>query len=288
MPGATARSRELGSTGVEVSAIGIGTNKWSKGKNDDSVFETYRTLLDAGISFIDTAEVYGFGKSERLIGDCLKRDGRPVFIASKFANLPGRSSPRHLHRALDGTLARLGLESLDLYFIHLPFFGNHDALADAMVDAVHAGKVRHVGVSNFGAEQMCRFANRLARENIPLAANEVSYSLFNRKPETNGVLKACSETGASLVAYFPLAHGRLAGPPAGKRTEVQALIAKIALAHGASASQVALNWLRARDPCVIPIPGASRAQNARQNARALDWSLTADEFDALDKAAPAP
>ena len=101
--------RPLGKTGVEVPAVGVGTNRWSYGANDVPVFETYKALLDAGGAFIDTAEVYGFGKSERLIGDCLRRGGRPAFVASKFAPFVARTSPRHLMAALDATLARLGL-----------------------------------------------------------------------------------------------------------------------------------------------------------------------------------
>jgi aryl-alcohol dehydrogenase-like predicted oxidoreductase len=157
-----------------------------------------------------------------------------------------------------------------------------------MIEAVKAGKVRHVGVSNFSAEKMRRIADRLARSSIPLAANEVHYSLLSRKAESNGVLDACRELGASLVAYFPLARGRLTRPPAqgkaGALETLQKTLTEVAEAHRASPSQVALNWLLARDPLIIPIPGASKARNAQQNIAALDWSLTADEFAAIDAA----
>ena len=156
------RTRALGKTGLQVSALGVGTNKWSKGSNDEAVFETFKTFQDGGISFFDTAEVYGFGKSERLIGDCLRRDGRPATIATKFMPFIARSSPRHLLKALDASLARLGVSTVDLYYIHFPYpFADFDALADAMIEAVKAGKVRHVGVSNFSAEKMRRIADRL-------------------------------------------------------------------------------------------------------------------------------
>jgi aryl-alcohol dehydrogenase-like predicted oxidoreductase len=145
-----------------------------------------------------------------------------------------------------------------------------------------------VGVSNFSADQMRRVADRLAKSDIPLAANEVHYSLLHRQPETNGVLDACRELDVALVAYFPLASGRLAAPPAdGKPDSAAALrrtLADVAQAHQASASQVALNWLLARDPHVIPIPGASKAAHATANLAALAWSLTDAEFAAIDAA----
>ena len=114
------RMRPLGRTGALVPALGVGTNRWRQGDNDASVLETYKALLDGGAGFLDTAEVYGFGKSERLIGDCIRQDGRPV-VASKFAPFIARTSPRHLMAALDASLARLGLEALDLYYVHFPF-----------------------------------------------------------------------------------------------------------------------------------------------------------------------
>jgi aryl-alcohol dehydrogenase-like predicted oxidoreductase len=280
-----ARLRELGKTGLKVSALGVGTNRWRAGANDAAVFEAYQAAQDGGISFFDSAELYGRGQSERLLGECVRRDGRGAVIATKFASLPLRQSPRHLLKALDGSLARLGVKTIDLYYIHFPI-GDLVALADAMIEAVKAGKVRSVGVSNFSAAQMRRVADRLARANIPLAANEVNYSLLARKPESNGVLEACRELGASLVAYFPLGRGSLAAAPdkGGRLAALQKLLGSIAQAHRASPSQVALNWLLARDPCIIPIPGSTRAASVRQNAGALGWTLSAEEFAAIDKA----
>jgi len=292
----TVPERTLGAGGAAVSALGVGTNRWRKGSNDGAVFETYQALLDGGIDFIDTAEVYGFGKSERLIGDCIRKDGRAVKVASKFAPFLARVTPRQLIGALDASLARLGLKSLDLYYIHFPFpFTPLETFAAGLVEAVKSGKARQVGVSNFGADQMRRIAEILARANIHLAANEVSYSLMNRKAETNGVLDACKELDVALVAYFPLASGRLAAPAANgdsapdRAAVLRRTLAEVGQAHQASISQVALNWLLARDPHVIPIPGASKAAHARQNAEALGWRLTDDEFAAIDAASsPAP
>ena len=284
--------RRLGKTGVEVPAIGVGTNRWSFGANDAPVFETYQALVDAGGGFIDTAEIYGFGKSERLIGDCVRKDGRPVFVASKFAPFIARTSPRHLMAALDATLSRLGIAAIDLYYVHFPFpFADLDGFADGLAEAVKSGKAKQVGVSNFNGEQMRRIAERLARSNIPLAANEVHYSLAHRNPETNGVLDACRELDVALVAYFPLASGRLtAAPDAAKPDKldpVRRALADVAQAHQATPGQAALNWLLARDEHVILIPGATKPHHAKANLAALDWRLTDEEFAVLE-AASAP
>jgi aryl-alcohol dehydrogenase-like predicted oxidoreductase len=285
----TAPLRPLGKTGAEAPAVGVGTNRWSYGANDAPVFETYQALLDGGGAFIDTAEVYGFGKSERLIGDCLRRDGRPAFVASKFAPFVARTSPRHLIAALDASLARLGISSIDLYYVHFPFpFADLGGFADGLAEAVKSGKAKYVGVSNFNADQMRRVADRLARSNIPLAANEVHYSLAHRNPETNGVLEACRELDVALVAYFPLASGRLATPPADAKPDrfdaVRRALAEVAQAHQVIQSQVALNWLLARDPRVILIPGATKAHHVKANLGALEWRLTDEEFAILDAA----
>ena len=295
VPAQTVPQRELGQGGDAVSALGVGTNRWRQGTNDGAVFETYQALLDGGVDFIDTAEVYGFGKSERLIGDCIRKDGRPVKVASKFAPFIARTMPRQLIGALDASLARLGLQSLELYYVHFPFpFTPLETFAEGLVEAVKSGKTRQVGVSNFSAEQMRRIADMLGRSGVRLAANEVSYSVMNRKAETNGVLDACKELDVALVAYFPLASGRLAAPPADggapDRTAVlRRTVAEVAQAHQASVSQVALNWLLGRDPHVIPIPGASKAAHARENVAALGWRLTDDEFAAIEAAsAPLP
>ncbi|HEY2049066.1 MAG TPA: aldo/keto reductase [Caulobacteraceae bacterium] len=285
--------RRLGKSGAEVPAIGVGTNRWSYGANDAPVFETYQALVEAGGGFIDTAEIYGFGKSERLIGECVRKDGRPVFVASKFAPFLVRTSPGSLMAALDATLTRLGLACVDLYYVHFPFpFVDLADFADGLAEAVKSGKARHVGVSNFNADQMRRVADRLARSNIPLAANEVQYSLAHRNPESNGVLEACRELDVALVAYFPLASGRLTGPPTDdakpdKLDGLRRALAGVAQSHQALQSQVALNWLLARDPCVIPIPGATKARHAQANLGALEWRLTDEEFALLD-AASAP
>jgi aryl-alcohol dehydrogenase-like predicted oxidoreductase len=285
-------TRPLGRTGLSVSSLGVGTNRWRQGDNDEAVLETYKALLDGGIDFVDTAEVYGFGKSERLIGDCIGADGRRAIVASKFAPFIARTSPRHLMAALDASLDRLRLTAVDLYYVHFPFpLTDMATFADGLAEAVKSGKAKAVGVSNFSAEQMHRVADHLAKANVPLAANEVHYSLAHRQPEQNGVLDACRDVGAALIAYFPLASGRLTRPPdparPGKLDALQRALGEVGEAHQASASQAALNWLLARDEVVIPIPGASKARHAKENLAALTWSLTPDEFAAIDAASAA-
>lgn len=291
--------RSLGRSGIAVSPLGVGTNRWVHGRNDEAVSEAFATSLDAGIDFFDTAEVYGFGKSERLLGACLRKDPRPVVVADKFAPYPSRLSRAQFMRALDGSLSRLGVQTIGLYYVHFPFtLLGVERLMDMMVQAVEAGKIRAVGVSNFSAGQMRRAAARLARSRIPLAANEVHYSLLHRQPETNGVLEACRQLDVALVAYRPLAGARLLahstpGSAAKSRRQpetaakdlhvLQQTLAEIAQRHGYSVGQAALNWLLRRDEHVIPIPGATKAWHAQENAGALNWQLTDEEFAAIDR-----
>jgi aryl-alcohol dehydrogenase-like predicted oxidoreductase len=300
--------RSLGGTELIVSPLGVGTSRWGgRGQSKEAVFEAFEASLNAGVTFFDTAEVYTRGNSERSLGECMKRANRVAIIASKFAPLPNRRSPHTLMDALDASLNRLG--ALDLYYVHFPFtFLNLDALMDMMALAVHAGKIRAVGVSNYNARQMRRAAARLARYGIPLAANEVHYSLLHRQPETNGVLDACRELNVALVAYRPLESGKLREttlpegtqvpakrnlasliPPALRKAErerlaaIQGTLSTIGQGYGMTTSQVALKWLLQRDEHIIPIPGATSAHHAIENAEALKWYLSDEEFAAIDR-----
>ncbi|MBO0791967.1 MAG: aldo/keto reductase [Ktedonobacteraceae bacterium] len=273
--------RQLGATGIKVSPLGIGTNRWVYGKNDEAVSQAFHSYVDAGVNFFDTAEGYGFGKSERLLGECIKQNSRPVVIASKYMPLP----MHQFRKALDGSLKRLGIQTIDLYYMHFPLT-NIEKLMDQMAQAVQDGKIRAVGISNCNAAQMRRAAERLAHYNIPLAANEVQYNLLHRQPETNGVLDACRELNVALVAYFPLASGRLVVNSSSMRGNeaLQTTLATIAQKRGKGVNQVALNWLLRRDEHVIPIPGATSARHAQENADALTWELSDEEFAAIDQA----
>jgi aryl-alcohol dehydrogenase-like predicted oxidoreductase len=295
--------RALGVSGIKVSPLGAGTNRWAQGKNDEAVFQTFQSLVDAGVNFFDTAEIYNMGKSERLLGACLQRYRQPVVIASKFVPLPWRLSRHQFMNALDASLNRLGVKTMDLYFIHFPHtLLSVETLMDWMARAVEAGKIRSVGVSNFNAGQMRRAATRLARYNIPLAANEVRYNLLHRQPEVDGVLDACRELNVALVAYRPLEGGRLmsntaprasSGSPSStggreeavpKEEALQKALQAIAQQRRKSVSQVALNWLLRKDEHVIPIPGATSARHALENVDSLSWKLSDDEFAAIDQA----
>jgi len=304
------QQRALGGSGIMVPALGLGTNRWGggRGKNTSAVFETFQTYLDTGQAFFDTAEVYNGGKSERLLGDCLRRDNRPVpvVIASKFAPLPNRLSPHALMDALDASLKRLEVETIDLYQVHWPFtFLRIDALMDMMALAVRTGKIRAVGVSNYSASQMRQAAARLAHYEIPLASNEVHYSLLHRQPETNGVLAACRELNVALIAWRPLEGGKLkvqvqpastdASPVHSKSSgsknakqeqliNLQRALSTIAIEREKTVSQVALNWLLQRDEHVIPIPGATTAPHLLENLGALGWQLSEEEFAEIDRA----
>jgi aryl-alcohol dehydrogenase-like predicted oxidoreductase len=288
----TQTPRALGASGLTVSPLGVGTNRWVYGQNDEQVLQVFQASLDAGVSFFDTAEVYGFGKSERLLGECLRQTKRQAVIASKFAPLP----TRHLGKALDTSLSRLGLKTLDVYFIHFPV-GSIEALMDQMAQAFQEGKIRAVGVSNFSASQMRRAADRLARYNLPLAVNEVQYHLLHRQPEVNGILDACRELNVALVAYLPLAGGRLvaglsqheparwlASSSSKGHKELQEVLRAIAEKRERSVSQVMLNWLLRRDEHIIPIPGATSAAHALNNADALNWKMNDEEFASIDQA----
>ncbi|GHO42432.1 aldo/keto reductase [Ktedonospora formicarum] len=212
--------RTLGASDIALPALGIGTWSWGdtafwnygQDYTQDDIVKAYKACLDAGLNFFDTAEIYGQGASERILGDCMREVGEPIVIATKFAPLPLRLSARTLFQALDDSLERLGVEHIDLYQIHWPYtFIQMNALMDALAEVVRKGKVRAVGVSNYSANQMRKAHARLARHDIPLVSNQVHYSLLHRHPESNGVLDACRELNITLIAYSPLEQGLLTG-----------------------------------------------------------------------------
>jgi aryl-alcohol dehydrogenase-like predicted oxidoreductase len=285
--------RPLGKSGVSVPALGVGTNRWNTGEpGQASLNETLAAALDAGMGFLDTAEVYGFGRSELAVGVAARQDGRPVVLASKFAPLPARITSAQFESALNRTLKRLGRESLDLYYLHFPYsLRGVDTWMKAMAEAIDAGKIRAAGISNCNVAQMRKAADVLARYGIPLAANQVQYSLLHRAPETNGVLDACRQMDVALIAYRPLAGGAVsAGSRKSKGSAALAgALQEVAAAQDATTVQVALAWLLKRDDHVIAIPGATKPDHVRQNSRALTLELSDEEFAAIDRAsAPTP
>ena len=304
----------LGKTDIRISPIGLGTWQWGDRAmwsygithTDRDIHEAFRKSIEGGIDFFDTAELYGKGRSEVLLGECLREmapagSGVPVVVATKFAPLPFRLRKGALTGALRRSLARLGLARVDLYQVHFPFSLVPVAVwADALADAVGAGLTRSVGVSNYNAAQMRQAHEVLSRRGIPLASNQVEYHLLKRKVERDGVVQTCRELGVALIAYSPLAKGLLTGkytaenrPPglrkymarSGKLSSIQPLLGlmrEVGQAHeGKSPAQVALNWLVCKG--AVPIPGAKNAHQARENAAATGWRLDAAEIAALDE-----
>jgi aryl-alcohol dehydrogenase-like predicted oxidoreductase len=281
--------RPLGRSGIRAPALGVGTNRWNaSGPEQERLRETLAAALDEGVGFFDTAEGYNAGGSETALGDAARQDGRPLLLASKFAPLRTRVTPAQFASALEKTLERLRRDSIDLYYLHFP----HPLLGvgpymKAMASAVKTGKIRAVGISNCHVAHMRKAAGVLARYGIPLAANQVQYSLLHREPETNGVLDACRRMDVALVAYEPFGGGAIS---AGSRSDpgrsaLADTLREVAAARRATAAQVALAWLLKRDDHVIPIPGATRPEHVRENAGALALELDQEEFAVIDRAA---
>lgn len=259
------------------------------------------TSVAAGVTLFDTAEMYSGGASERRLGELAR--GKDVLVATKFPPSPF-SRTESMPKELDASLARLGRSSVDLYQHHFPSNqASIPKLMELMADAVEAGKVKAVGVSNYSAEQMRIAHAALAKRGIPLASNQIEYSLLHRRPEVNGVLDACRELGIMLIAYQPLASGVLTGKyvagarPTGLRrfmgyfrgkgleavAPVVALLREIGGRYSKSPAQVALRWL-IENESVLPIPGAKNGKQAADNAGALSFSLTPAEIEALNQA----
>lgn len=177
----SAPRRSLGRSGLFVPPLGIGTNKWgSNGSSPDRFVQTFRHAVESGLSLFDTAEAYSSGQSERALGAAIAQSAHPVTVITKFAPYPTRWSAKTLLTALDASLARLGVPFVHLYLVHFPFtFLAIESLMDAMSEAHASGKIKAVGVSNYSASQTRRAAERLAKHGIPLAANEVHYSLIH-------------------------------------------------------------------------------------------------------------
>lgn len=306
----------LGQTDIEVSALGVGTWQWGDRRywgygreyGEADIEAAFRASTDAGVNFFDTAEIYGQGESERLLGQFVRESGAAAVITTKFLPFPWRFRGGSLLDALHRSLRRLQLETVDLYLVHWPMPPRSpEAWAEALADAVEAGLTRAVGVSNYNADKVRRAHEALARRGVALAANQVAFSLLRRKWELEGLLDVCRELGVTLIAYSPLAQGLLTGkysrinrPPRIRRVNVRffrrgsgiatpdqierllGVMGEVGEAHdGRTQAQVALNWVICKG--AIPIPGAKNAEQARSNAGALGWRLTDDEVALLDE-----
>jgi aryl-alcohol dehydrogenase-like predicted oxidoreductase len=308
----------LGRSDLKVPRLGVGAMTWGDAHGlarlhpaqtayggahgYDEEKRALEVSLQAGVNLFDTAAMYSGGASERRLGELAQ--GRALLIASKFP-AGFRFRAEEFPNELAASLARLRRSTIDLYQHHFPARRmSIPTLMQQLADAVEVGKVRAVGVSNYSAEQMREAHAALADRGIPLASNQVEYSLLHRQPEVDGVLDTCRELGVTLIAYTPLAGGLLTGKysaqnrpggffrrilPRYRRKALDAIQPVIGLLSGIgdryskTPSQVALRWL-IENPVVLPIPGAKNGAQARDNAAALGFSLTSEEVDALDRA----
>jgi aryl-alcohol dehydrogenase-like predicted oxidoreductase len=279
--------------------------------DDARSIATIHRALDLGIDFLDTADIYGPFTNERLVGRAIRDRRDTVFLATKFGNVRNEQGqflgingrPEYVRQACDGSLQRLGVDVIDLYYQHRvdPETPIEDTVG-AMAELVTAGKVRYLGLSEAAAQTI-----RRAQNVHPISALQTEYSLWSRDPEQE-ILSTCRELGIAFVAYSPLGRGFLAGkfkspddlaPDDWRRTNPRFqganfqknldLVAKVeSLAHAkrCAPAQLALAWLLSRGKDVIPIPGSTRAERVEENANSLEITLTREDMQSLDSLAP--
>jgi aryl-alcohol dehydrogenase-like predicted oxidoreductase len=311
---ATIQTVTLGPSGPTVPALGIGTWAWGdslfwnygKDYGAEDVQAAFQAAINGGVNFFDTAEVYGLGDSEKLLGHFMQAADQPVMIATKYFPMPWRFSSQAVADALTASLKRLKVSSVALYQVHAPLtlLLSQKSLMNALADEVEQGRIQSIGVSNYSAKQMREAHGYLAERGIPLAVNQMQYSLLHRNIETNGVLETARELGITILAYSPLAQGLLTGKytaenyqkPSGARSlapqfskqnlvklePVIQTLKTIGQRYDRTPAQVALNWLIAQGN-VVPIPGAKNARQAAQNAGALGWQLNDQERAEIDQ-----
>ena len=309
--------RQLGKTDILVTPVGLGVMELAGGGGligrmfpvipQEEKNAIIKAALDGGINWFDTAEMYGAGESERSLATGLKAAGKSdkdVVIATKWQ--PFLRTAANIPHSIEDRLRFLDGYSIGNYMIHQPYsFSSPEAEMNAMADLVQAGKIRSVGVSNFNPGRMRRAHAALAKRGLPLAVNQVHYSLLHRDIETNGVLETARELGVTITAYTPLARGLLSGKyhknpellsrmsgwrKAGlqhnlerSRPLIQAMD-EIAGKYEATIAQVALNWLiHFNGEIVVTIPGATKARQAQESAGAMKFRLSDEELARLDE-----
>jgi aryl-alcohol dehydrogenase-like predicted oxidoreductase len=255
---AVARTITLGDT--EIARIGLGTNRLRKAPEN---VELVRQAVAAGVGLVDTAHTYTDGQSEAVIGEALSPRPDGVVVATKGGFAPGTGSPEALNAQIEESLRRLRTDTIDLYYLHRV---DPETPLEESLGAIAAyrdrGQIRHVGLSEVGIEQLER-----GRQVVPIVAVQNRYSLA--EPTREEVVDHCAEQGIVFVPFFPL-----------RNTDTPA-VAEIARRHDASPQQVALAWLLARSPTMLPIPGTLSLDHLQQNLAALDLELSEDELDAL-------
>jgi aryl-alcohol dehydrogenase-like predicted oxidoreductase len=308
------QKRELGRSGLEVSALGLGcmgisfgyANKLSR----DEGVAVIRGAVERGVTFFDTAEVYGPFENEEVVGEALRPFRDSVVIATKFGfnfdedgkQLPGMNSrPERIRAAVDGSLKRLGIQVIDLLYQHRvdPEVPIED-VAGTVRDLIGEGKVKHFGLSEPGVQTL-----RRAHAVQPVAALQNEYSLWWREPENNGILSACDELGIGFVPYSPLGKGFLTGAikselPAGdfrastprfqpeameKNQAFVDLLNRVAAEQDATPAQVALAWLLAQRPYIVPIPGTTKLHRLEENIGAADLQLSDSDLREIKESA---
>ncbi len=312
--------RSLGRTGIMVTPVGLGCWQFSKGHglpgkfwttlDDAEIRRIVAAVLDGGINWFDTAEGYGGGASERALAGSLRDLGRlpgQVVVATKWSPLLRRSSS--IERTIPVRLANLSPFPIDLHQIHNPLsWSSVEHQVEAMARLVEAGKIRSVGVSNFSRRLMEKAHRALDRLGLPLASNQVRYSLLDRTIEANGVLDAARDLGLTVIAYSPLAQGILSGrfhddpglagrlpgfrkymPAFRRRALVKSFpvveaLRRVAPKYGATPVQVALNWvILGAGGTVVAIPGASRAGQVDDFVAAMSFRLSDADREELDR-----
>lgn len=305
--------RSLGRGGPRVSALGLGCMGMSEfygpGDDDESIAVIHRAL-DLGVSFLDTADIYGLGRNEELVGRALRGRREQVVLATKFGNVRSpegafigvNGRPEYIAQACDASLRRLKVEIIDLYYQHrvdprVPI----EETVGAMARLIEAGKVRHLGLSEAVPGTI-----RRAHKTHPIAALQTEYSLWAREPESE-LLPLCRELGIAFVAYSPLGRGLLTGAIRSldhltsgdnrrnhprfqegnleRNLELVQRVEDVARRKGRTPAQISLAWLLARDENVIPIPGTKRRNRLEENVAAMEIALSPAEVAELDAAA---
>lgn len=308
------KQRVLGKEGLTVSALGLGCMGMSEfygaGDERESIATIHRAL-DMGMNFLDTADVYGMGRNEELVGKAIRDRRSEVVLATKFGNVRGKDGswvgvngkPEYVRAACEASLRRLEVDVVDLYYQHrvdpeTPI----EETVGAMAALVREGKVRYLGLSEASAASI-----RRARAVHPIAALQSEYSLWTRDPEKE-VLPACRELGIGFVPYSPLGRGFLTGRFRGaadfdagdyrrnsprfqgenleKNLGIARLVEEISREKGCRPAQLALAWLLAKGEDLVPIPGTKRRERLEENAGALDVTLTPADIDRIDRAFP--